>query len=851
MSSTRLRPASRRRLSRATFPAVDRVLVLVAALAASLAAATASAAPAFDAPFREFPADLEVVSAACGDFDEDGLTDVVVSTASAAIDLVLMRQNPDHTFTAQGGWTAAELVQHLVAGDFNGDGHLDVAGIDFGGDLAVYFGDGYGGGGASVSRPAPAGALYLAVADLGSDAIDDLVTVSYQTRTLQTYSSTPSLLTPGTPYTTVIDPSGLGVGDLNGDGFADILLAHETVALAEVLYSNGTGGVGSFQYVPLGVAFGSSAAILDVNNDTRKDLLVGLSDGTGVAVCLNAGGGVFGAPTFHGAAAGSSNFAVLGGDLDADGDVDLVLGGPESRVLLNNGAGAFTTRGPALPPYVHGVTDLYLADLDGDARRDVVAYGNYGAGLLVGFGNGDGTFGADRLLAADYADALVLADLDGDSDADAVTVNGFTGALQTFARTGSTFAAPVSYLPGDTPVGLAQGHFDAGTSPDFATTTPGTGAVHVYLNNGAGALTGHLTLATAEYPVGVAAGDLNADGRDDLVAICSSPALTGAAAQKGAADAQANHGFKVFLNTGGAFAAPTFVAAANACPADVAVADVTGDGRPDLVAAMACAGQVRVYPGLGTGAFGTAVVVASVAEPAAIAVRDVDGDGDRDIVAVTTGGVLCTVPATGGGTFGAPRLVDTAPQALRVALADFDLDGRVDAAVLGAAGFVAVHPGLPGGDFGERSDFGVTSYPAGLVTNDFDGDGDQDLLVPNGSLQAFEYLRNAHDPLSAAPGDPGPAFGLLHLRAPAPNPASGRTRLEFRLDAAARVTAEVFDVRGRHVRTLLEAGELEAGGHVADWGLVGDDGAPVPAGVYFVRVRAGGHEAVGKVFVTR
>jgi hypothetical protein len=124
----------------------------VAAVAAFAFGATpAGAIPEFEAPFREYPAGVEAISLAHGDFDEDGLVDAVVAISSPTADLVFMRQNADHSFSAAGSWTS-DLLTSLVAGDFNGDGNLDVAGLDQLGNVIALFGD--GAGGSPVSRRA-------------------------------------------------------------------------------------------------------------------------------------------------------------------------------------------------------------------------------------------------------------------------------------------------------------------------------------------------------------------------------------------------------------------------------------------------------------------------------------------------------------------------------------------------------------------------------------------------------------------------------------------------------------------------------------------------------------------------
>jgi hypothetical protein len=96
------------------------------------------------------------------------------------------------------------------------------------------------------------------------------------------------------------------------------------------------------------------------------------------------------------------------------------------------------------------------------------------------------------------------------------------------------------------------------------------------------------------------------------------------------------------------------------------------------------------------------------------------------------------------------------------------------------------------------------------------------------TLDAFPY------PVSGVP-DGLPTAASLHLDAPAPTPSSSETSLSFTLAEPMRVDLAVYDVGGRHVRSLLAA-DLPAGAHSASWDGKSDAGERVASGVYFVRL---------------
>ena len=151
------------------------------------------------------------------------------------------------------------------------------------------------------------------------------------------------------------------------------------------------------------------AAAADVDGDLDVDLVSGSG-----AVLLNNGAGVFSV----GATIPSAS-AVAAGDLDLDGDADLVLG---STVLRNNGAGVFSAWGslpvpPVAPggPCASGPADLALLDVDEDGDLDAVdTCGRIYANL------GNGTFAPPILLGHDLGPEIAHADFDRDGDQDLV-----------------------------------------------------------------------------------------------------------------------------------------------------------------------------------------------------------------------------------------------------------------------------------------------------------------------------------------------------------------------------------------------------------------------------------------------
>ncbi|RYE73813.1 MAG: VCBS repeat-containing protein, partial [Myxococcales bacterium] len=220
------------------------------------------------------------------------------------------------------------------------------------------------------------------------------------------------------------------------------------------------------------------------------------------------------------------------------------------------------------------------------------------------------------------------------------------------------------------------------------------------------------SFATNPYPFDLEVGDLDGDGRLDLVTLDNVP--PSASVLRGLGD--------------GIFGAPTGVSI-SAERVDVVMADFNGDGHLDLATSSMYGWTVAVQLGSGDGSFGPPVDALLGLEPGKMVVGDVDADGHPDIVALTRAGErLNVLRGKGDGTF-LPRLTFSDLFALGdIALGDFNEDGRLDVATALASMGVGIWPGH--GDGNLDSPVVVASESAiTLATGDLDGDGHLDLAT--------------------------------------------------------------------------------------------------------------------------
>ncbi|MER8185835.1 FG-GAP-like repeat-containing protein [Kitasatospora sp. NPDC094015] len=340
---------------------------------------------------------------------------------------------------------------------------------------------------------------------------------------------------------------------------------------------------------------------------------------------------------------GRGSSAVAIGDLDNDGKPDLVTAVRSEgvAVFLGSGGGSFgaVTKYPA-PRTVSSVFlgSAVIRDVNGDGHQDVVSQDARGNVALVWLGDGSGALGAGAKVELNPTPGC-------DTTGDNPCVARF-------------------------PTGIAVGDFDADGTPDLATSDANTDNVSVVLGNGDGTFGAatQFALGGATNPQGIAAADLDGDGHPDLVTADSSAGTLSVLRGDG---------------TGG-FGAASSVPAGVTLPSRVELADVDQDGRLDaVVVAPGSPGHVAVLLGDGAGGFGTANVLSAGTNLSSASVADLNGDGHPDlVVASADSNEVVVLEGDGTGAFGSPLGFGLNggrnPQA--TAVADLDGDGRPDVA---------------------------------------------------------------------------------------------------------------------------------------------------------------------------
>ena len=340
--------------------------------------------------------------------------------------------------------------------------------------------------------------------------------------------------TPLASNTSTVD---VALGDVDGDGDLDMALAKGSRP-SQLYLNDGNGVFADVTAVRMPTQNGYTSALQlgDVDGDGDLDMALG-KNGQNL-LYLNDGTGTFADVTAHLMPVDSDNTAdLLLGDVDGDGDLDMFVANgvrysrTPDRLYVNNGSGTFVNVTVSRLPLTTGTTSVALGDMDGDGDVDLV--GGRDGNSWMYFNDGAGTFtnpGGRLLGHRDNTTDVKLGDVDGDGDLDIVMANDvwqmFWPTLQRlYLNDGAGFFTE-RFLPGPLIFAdeVAMGDLDGDGDLDLSWANHGTfySTPHnrLQINDGTGTfedVTYERTPIVLDESRAVALGDVDGDGDLDVV----------------------------------------------------------------------------------------------------------------------------------------------------------------------------------------------------------------------------------------------------------------------------------------------------------------------------------------------
>ena len=563
-----------------------------------------------DGTFRALPKRIigdMPVSVAIADFDRDGKPDLAVADALFSTVWILIGKG-DGTFPSASGEYVDEGPGTILTADFNGDGRADLAVTStFSSSVSILLGSGDGRFLPYISSNTGSDPGFLASGDFNGDGNLDLAILFESTNTISIYLGRGTGFF-GLPASYVAGgkPKTLALADLDGDGLVDILTPDADSRSLLILFGKRDGTFDAPPLYPVGL-LPRAIAMADFNGDGKTDLVTANEGSNDISILLGSGDGAF-RPLPRVSLLDPLTFprpvSIAVGDFNRDGVVDIATAAaaPTNQVTILLGKGNATFQPPK--GYATGLDPQFVlaADFNGDGILDLAtangnrdSKSNFG-GVSILLGNGDGTFRAPVNYNAGVRPyAIVAADFNGDGRLDlAVGASGDIPSKQ---------PETVTIL-----LGRGDGGFDLGSVVSIGNDPPNSSTL--------GAL---------------AVGDINNDGKLDLVVTASGVGSSSAiAVLTGAGD--------------GTFQVASYPAGPGI--RSVAIADIDGDGRLDVVTAHCCgAGGMGYLLGQPDGALqpdqpnGTLQPEAPFpggAAPIGIVINDFNGDGKADLAVVNS-----------------------------------------------------------------------------------------------------------------------------------------------------------------------------------------------------------------------
>ncbi len=321
---------------------------------------------------------------------------------------------------------------------------------------------------------------------------------------------------------------------------------------------------------------GATAA--DFNGDGYLDLAVANNPGSNISVLINDGDGTFATQVFYATNPSQYPYNVTAGDMDKDGNVDIVTGGSMGFVIFyGNGDGTFAAADNHY--FVETVQDVVVADFNNDTYLDIATSHAVRDSVGIHINNHDSTYTTHLVPTGQGTISLSAAHLDGDSYID-LLVGCNKGVVWNLKndQSGSFTGTEVHLGILDDPARIDVTDLDGDNIGDFVVIHAVNDFLFPYFNNGDGTYTVGSGHVTTDNPIAVRFADVNGDSNEDI--------LVG----YGTSDS-----VELYLNLGSNTFSRDSAYDVGGTPKDIVYADLDNDGYKDMAVTAYNGDKIEVF----------------------------------------------------------------------------------------------------------------------------------------------------------------------------------------------------------------------------------------------------------------
>jgi RHS repeat-associated protein len=739
----------------------------------------------------DFSAGSSCLSLSVGDLNGDGKADLAVANNQSNTVSVFRNTSTGSgsiSFASKIDYPVGSGPQSVSIGDFDGDGKADLVVANYySGTISILHNTGVTGSinfATKIDYATGSGPISVVTKDLDGDGKVDIEVANFSSNTVSIFRNTSTAIgsttfATKTDFSTGTNPYWISIGDLDSDGKADLAVANNGTNNISVLRNTSVSGSVGFA-TKVDFATGTnprSISIGDLDGDGKADMAVGNYGSNSLSLFHNTSTGIGSinyAPKID-YTIGTNPTSVFIEDIDGDGKADLAATNYISfsmSVILHSIGGATTQTISSFNPFpsksfgdapfalsatassglpiTYSSSNASVATVTGNTVTIV----GYGTTTITAIQTGDISYApvsVSQVLAVGPFPTItnftpasgpvgtsITIDGSGFSDTPASNIVYF-GATKTTATAATTSQLTVTVPVGATyqPITILTNGLIAYSAAPFVTTYTGWGVID------ASTFVSKTDFATGAAPRFVSAGDFDGDGKTDL-AVANTTGNT----------------VSIFRNTGISTGSVSFATkidyATGSNPYSISAGDFDGDGKTDLAIVNSGSNTVSIYlntsTGVGSISFAAKIDYATGATPYSVSTGDFDGDGKADLAVANSGSntvsvFLNTSIGVGSISFATKMDYTTGSLPYWVSIGDLDNDGKSDLAVASYGSskvslFRNTSTGIGSLSFAAKIDYTTGSNPSSVSVGDLDGDGKADLAVANYAGNTVSLLRN-------------------------------------------------------------------------------------------------------------